>query len=222
VIVDLAPQLHPVCDQGPRGTCAAFATSAVHEHARHRRGRTDPQLCVELLLWRAKQLDGLPGDATTFDAAARALHDDGHCPEVLWPYDVSRDPSVASPTPPTAALAADVARRATMTQLGGGRQPLLETLRDGRCVIIGIELWEGFYACREPALPDPAHDIDPGALHAVCLVGVDDAAGRVKVRNSWGTGWGQNGYAWMPIDALDMVLREAWTVVDDLDDTPDS
>jgi C1A family cysteine protease len=40
------------------------------------------------------------------------------------------------------------------------------------------------------------------------------------VRNSWGTAWGQDGYAWMPIDALDVVLRDAWTVVDDVDDHP--
>jgi len=30
--------------------------------------------------------------------------------------------------------------------------------------------------------------------HAVCIVGYDDAAQCFKVKNSWGTGWGESGY----------------------------
>jgi hypothetical protein len=36
--------------------------------------------------------------------------------------------------------------------------------------------------------------IDTGTNHAVAIVGYDDAGGYWWVRNSWGTGWGDNGY----------------------------
>ena len=45
-------------------------------------------------------------------------------------------------------------------------------------------------------------------------VGYDDAAKRVLVRNSWGSGWGQKGYFTMPYDYVaDRDLSDDfWTV----------
>ena len=37
-----------------------------------------------------------------------------------------------------------------------------------------------------------------GVNHAVCLVGWDDGGGYWIMKNSWGTGWGENGYMWIP------------------------
>ncbi len=33
--------------------------------------------------------------------------------------------------------------------------------------------------------------------HAIMLVGWDDSRGAWKLKNSWGTGWGESGYMWM-------------------------
>lgn len=41
-----------------------------------------------------------------------------------------------------------------------------------------------------------------GARHAVAICGYDDAKRAVKVMNSWGTGWGDNGYTWIDYDFL--------------------
>jgi cathepsin L len=39
---------------------------------------------------------------------------------------------------------------------------------------------------------------DPGAInHCVTLVGWNDAKGAWLIKNSWGTGWGMNGYMWI-------------------------
>ena len=37
----------------------------------------------------------------------------------------------------------------------------------------------------------------PNINHAVVIVGWDDVAGAWHVRNSWGAGWGEGGYAWV-------------------------
>jgi C1A family cysteine protease len=39
---------------------------------------------------------------------------------------------------------------------------------------------------------------DSGSVdHAVLIVGWDDSKGAWRIKNSWGTGWGESGYAWI-------------------------
>jgi C1A family cysteine protease len=216
-VVDHAPDLLPVRDQGRRGTCLAFAATAVHEHARlRRRGTICPELSVELLFWRCKQLDGLPGqDGTRFVSASAALADPGQCMESLWPYDPARSPT-SRYAPPASALRPDHLRRSTLSALPATAEAASAVLREGGTLLAGIELWDAFYECRAAELQAPAGDLD-SARHVVCLVGVDEAHDAIKLRNSWGTGWGDGGYAWLSRDGLTAVLIEAWTVTDDID-----
>jgi C1A family cysteine protease len=216
---DHAHDLLPVRDQGRRGTCVAFAATAVHEHARLRRsGAVEAELSVELLFWRCKQLDGLPSqDGTTFNAARDALADPGQCAETLWPYDPSRR-RTSEYAPPASATRLEQLKRSTMSVLMATTETASAVLREGRTILAGIELWDSFYECRTADLTPPAGDLD-GARHALCLVGVDEMRDTIKLRNSWGTNWGKGGYAWLPRDALALVLIEAWIVTDDIDST---
>jgi C1A family cysteine protease len=216
-LVDHAPDLQPVRDQGRRGTCLPCAATAAHEHARlGRRGISCPELSVELLFWRCKQLDGHPDqDGTNFAATGTALADPGQCEESVWPYDAARS-NTTEYTPPAVATKPDQLRRGTLQRLTANTQSVREALLDGAVVLAGVELWDGFYDCRAAKLPAPARDLD-GARHAVCLVGFDETDETIKLRNSWGPNWGEAGYAWVDEDALGQVLIEAWTIIDDID-----
>jgi hypothetical protein len=44
--------------------------------------------------------------------------------------------------------------------------------------------------------------------HQVCLVGLDVEREAVRVRNSWGTGWADSGYAWLRFEDYDRLLME--------------
>ena len=54
----------------------------------------------------------------------------------------------------------------------------------------------------EFAFPGPQDSVQGG--HAVVAIGYDDSRkigkhkGALKIRNSWGTGWGEVGYGWLP------------------------
>jgi hypothetical protein len=54
----------------------------------------------------------------------------------------------------------------------------------------------GVYIC------NPATGIDGG--HCIVIVGYDDSKQAWLVRNSWGTGWGMNGYCWFGYNQCDM------------------
>lgn len=48
--------------------------------------------------------------------------------------------------------------------------------------------------------------------HAVSLIGYDDKKEAFILRNSWGTSYGDNGYAWFPYEDFNKVL-ECWTCI---------
>lgn len=49
--------------------------------------------------------------------------------------------------------------------------------------------------------------------HQVCVVGNSVEHQRVLIRNSWGTGWGDEGHAWLSWNDLDLLLHEGGDVV---------
>jgi hypothetical protein len=78
---------------------------------------------------------------------------------------------------------------------------VFELIQIGRPVVLGLKLTPGLMQLnsREALTCDgnPHHFV---GLHAVCAVGIkklpDDSRG-IVVRNSWGTSWGQGGYAFL-------------------------
>ena len=50
--------------------------------------------------------------------------------------------------------------------------------------------------------------------HAVVAVGYDDAKKRLIMRNSWGTGWGDRGYFYLPYEYITTpnLAADFWTI----------
>ena len=53
----------------------------------------------------------------------------------------------------------------------------------------------------------------PTSNHAVMIVGWDDNKQAWLMRNSWGTTWGENGYAWVHYQSNNIGRRAAWVLV---------
>ena len=72
----------------------------------------------------------------------------------------------------------------------------------------------------EIPFPTPGDAIVGG--HAIVAIGYDDAkviknansgaqvVGALQIRNSWGTGWGDGGYGWLPYDYVLKGLAIDW------------
>ena len=210
-LIDLRETIGPAGDQGRRGTCVAFAVTALHAAAA---GGLRVSLSEEYLFWGAKQRDGRAGDGTTYEAAAQALGDDGQCLSELWPYDDTQSHQVAGYGPPSGAASDAKNRRATCAEVGTDVSEVRALLDAGAPVAIGIPIWADFETTDGAGVVAlPAGFGQLPLEHAVAIVGHDPGRGAVLVRNSWGTAWGDDGHAWIDESILAYSgLARAWSV----------
>lgn len=192
---DLRPLFGPVRDQGSRPTCLAFAASDVHAGA-----RADwlPLSC-EFVFYRAQQRAARPPSAgATLPHMLDALRYDGQPEESGWPY-LSRTPTDAATWCPPASPGPLFGRDGQ--QSPASFAAACSHLVAGRPVMLLMALSGSFFS------PTPTGVVVPGAgevpqpslRHAVIGVarGVVDGEEAILVRNSWGSGWGLNGHAWV-------------------------
>ena len=90
-------------------------------------------------------------------------------------------------------------------------------LAAGYPFIAGITVFESFESKkvkRSGRAPMPRRHEKLRGGHAVLAVGYEDAHGHFIVRNSWGKGWGMNGYFTLPYDYLTHrhLADDFWTI----------
>lgn len=190
----------PILDQGARGMCLAMAATSSHERARAERHLLSPEALWQYVV--SHGLTGPSGSGTTVPAIAAALSDDGQPALTDWPFDPAAQDPQAQPEGLHAPPWFLSTQRTVPTTV-----PEVRTLVSaGETPIIGVRLAEPFYTVGSSGLLDPIASSDPHlGGHAVSVVatGVHPVRGDLfAVRNSWGTGWGAGGYAWIDEDSL--------------------
>ena len=96
-----------------------------------------------------------------------------------------------------------------------------EALSNEKPVVIAMrvfpsfEAWQGGDNYRHD--PDLEFQVD---YHAVTVVGYDDERRALKIINSWGTDWGDDGFFWMDYRAARQLIAEAYVTTDRLFDEP--
>ena len=143
LVVDFRASLRPAGDQGRRGTCVAFAVTAIHERDRTVGDAMPEDLAEEMLFWGAKQIDGDTTSGTRFSSVDAALRRWGQPAEELWPYDDARDHRAADYEPPLAALDAANCHTSALRPVPLDRAAIEAELAVGRPVVIGIPVWDG-------------------------------------------------------------------------------
>jgi C1A family cysteine protease len=207
VSVDLRPMLLPVRDQGHRGTCLAFAVTAIYEVLRAAGTPVAEDLAEEAVYWGCKQVDGNWTTGTSFQSASAALPRWGQPVEVNWPYDPRRPDGVPY-HPPVAAGGADW-HQAGLRSVTTTSAEVRSLLAGSVPVALGITLYPSFY---RPSGTGHIADPQPGeprkGRHAVVAVGFDDDD--ILIRNSWGPAWGMDGYGWITDSYVDGHTTDVW------------
>jgi len=226
---DLREWCPPIEDQGRLGSCTANAGVALVEYF-ERRAFGKHVDASRLFLYKAtRNLLNLKGDTGAYlRTTMGALVLFGVPPEKFWPYqekDVEKEPpafcyafaanfhtiNYFSLDPPGTKPAALIER--IKTYLAGGVPSMF-----GFTVYTSID-----QAGPGGEIPFPGVKEKVSGGHAIVAVGYDDAkkiknrekgaketVGAFLIRNSWGEGWGDNGYGWLPYDYVGAGLAEDW------------
>jgi len=224
--VDLRPQCPPVYDQGQIGSCTANAIAAAHEfdQMKQKLGTPSPFTPSRLFIYyNERSIEGTTGSdsGAQIRDGMKSLAQQGVCREdPTWPYDADPFPpnNKLTQQPPQAAYTEAANYVAVQYQ----RLPQVLTqmkgcLASGYPFVFGFTVYQSFESqqvAQTGVAPMPQSGEQVLGGHAVMAVGYDDSQQRFIVRNSWGTGWGMQGYFTMPyLYATDAQLAsDFWTV----------
>jgi C1A family cysteine protease len=168
------------------------------------------------LYYNERVIEGDPsqdGGAMIHDGLS-GLHKFGWCPETVWPFDPAQLLTQPSPAAYLAAKPNEIGTYANMD--GAPADSFKLTLAHGRGIVFGFDVYTAFES-DEVAKTGILHKPAPGEQllggHCVMLAGHDDTRQAFKVRNSWGTGWGLNGYYYMDYDYVFSELASDFWVI---------
>jgi C1A family cysteine protease len=219
--VDLSANFPPIEDQQSIGSCTANAAVGLYEYFERKAFGKHIDASRLFVYKTTRDLLGWSGDTGAYlRSTMEALALLGAPPESYWPYDTLR----YDVEPPSFVYALGSKFTATkyfrLDPNGASGAQALDNIR--RFLAAGFPSMFGFPVYQEfdNPLPGALIAFPSGAGyrggHAIDAVGYDDNLmingdkGALRVRNSWGTGWGDNGYGWMSYRYVTEGLATDW------------
>jgi len=233
---DLRKHCSPIKNQGNLGSCTAHAAVGIVEYFQNRAFKKHVE-GSELFVYKAtRQLMGVTGDTGAWlRNTMGALVLCGVAPEKHWPY-TDRDPEFDREPPAFVYSVADnyeTLKYFCHDPLRANVSPeaVLSSVRF--YLSVGIPSMFGFWGfpsfdrCNVPGgIPFPCTGEKAEWGHAIAAVGYDDdkvlkntacnttTEGALLIRNSWGDGWGDKGYGWLPYEyVLKRLALDFWSLL---------
>jgi len=211
--VSLEQYFPPIGDQGQYGTCVVWATGYNVKTAMNALEKkwTATQLASTSNqtspkdLWYALDKKGSNCNGANFEPAFDALMSKGAKSMQAVPYDMKNSCSgtTTGDTNNKVQKYRMIAYKNSETQKEGMTVNNFKNyLKNRQPIAFGAQLGERFMLCKSDAVLSEDGDKVQGqhAYHALALVGYDDNKNAFRVRNSWGTSWGDKGSIWIDYD----------------------
>lgn len=219
---DIRRYCSPIENQGALGSCTAQAVIGCAEflHNRYRRPVVDGS---RLFLYKVtRNVLGWTGDTGAYiRTTMHALGAFGAPPERYWPHNIADFDVEPTPFAYSYARAYRGLCYYRHDRNGRSREDLLEMIKRMMSyalpVVFGFTVYDFGDDGGNFHMPEPGQR--PYGGHAIVAVGyddnhvIDDVPGALLIRNSWGTGWGQDGYGWLPYGyVLEGLSSDFWTL----------
>lgn len=211
-LIDLRPGMPKVYDQLDLGSCTANALGGLAEYLMMKQGKTHYTPSRLFIYYNERAIEGsVSEDSGAAIADGAYVLEKYGCPsESKWWYNTSK-----FRVKPNKSVFAE-----GLKHLVGGVHAVHQSLDDMRKVLAsgypiagGFTVYDSFEnddVAKSGIVPFPGRFEQVLGGHAVLLVGYDDSKEWFIVRNSWGEGWGDHGYCYMPY--------RIWTDADMADD----
>ena len=223
--VNWIPRLPMVRNQAARGTCVAFALTALHEYCLAQRG-INITLSEQHLYYEAKQIDGTSAACGTWHSdAAQVLAERGQCRASVWPYSILPPCNNHGNLPANARSDAANYRFQAQPLPSNSVSAMKAALAEESLVSLSIPVYNSWFQSSETQRSGRItlrleEEPDEGG-HAIVLVGYQNdenapGGGYFILRNSWNGMWGTEcpygvGYGTIPYQYITEDCWEAYT-----------
>jgi len=227
--IDLRAWCSPIEDQESLGSCTSQAGAGLVEYF-ERRATGRHIDASRLFLYKAtRNLLHWTGDTGAFlRSTMGAMSLFGVPPEEYWPYDLAAFDTEPATFCYAFAQSFQAISYYRLDPIGTTPRVLLNRIKTylaaGLPSMFGFTVYSSYSQASETGkfpIPTPGEAVVGG--HAVDAVGYDDTmkikntspgatetTGAFLVRNSWGTGWGNAGYGWIPYEYVLQGLAVDW------------
>lgn len=190
----------PVFDQGQLGSCTANGILGLRGYYMIASGLVWTELSRLFLYFKERELEGSINEdsGAMIRDGMKVLQSVGCAPEIDFPYEPATFAQQPSKTAELDAGQFKIAAYHRVTSL----KSLKAAIASGQPVVFGFRVYPSFESQSVAdtglvPIPDTTKEQCLGG-HCVVAVGYDDTTQLVEVRNSWGAGWGDKGYCYMP------------------------
>lgn len=195
----------PILDQKGTNSCTGFASASLYRYHLHQNfnefqpsplfnywlGRHVPRLG-----WENEDEGAMPRDVM------QSMISNGVIREEFWPF--SENPEIVNRRPPQTLLAAAKSNRVIegkyVRMLANDNLfHLKHSLVQGLPFLVGVDVYSSFFDTGDDGLvPMPQTNQTFEGGHLLWANGFSDELQCFRCPNSWGTGWGKDGIAWIP------------------------
>lgn len=232
--IDLRKWCPPIFDQGQLGSCTANAGAGLLEYIEIKTRKKYIEASRLFLYKVTRNLMHETGDTGAYlRKTMEAMVLIGIVPEEYWPYKIPQFDE--EPTAFCFAVASNfqclkyISLDPTTMSHDDILVQIKKTLAGGLASIFGFTVYDSIAQTKTNGgkIPFPTDKENIRGGHAIMAVGYDDkitvtneldgsqTTGAFLIRNSWGTGWGDNGYGWLPYKyVLTGLAQDWWTLID--------
>ena len=210
--VDLTEWASPVEDQQHLGSCTAQAIVGAYELLLKKNySEQFVDLSRLFVYYNSRLLENYVNEdvGAYVHNGIKAVDRFGVCKESIWPYNIH----MFAVEPTNIAYNEANNRKLKFYSKVDNPTQIIEALDNGLPVVIGVFLFDGFDQVTKssPILAMPRAEEETDGGHAMCVTGYDKQKELFKVRNSFGTNWGENGYCYITFDYAQDYFNDCWT-----------
>jgi C1A family cysteine protease len=214
--IDLRADGPLVWDQGQLGSCVAHGVLGAVNYAEKYESNTVLSPSALFTYYVGREIEGtIPWDSGLYVRdGIKAVNSAGVADRWAWQYDISR----FTEKPPAHAYGSALAERAIEYARVTSLDMVNVALQEKLPVVFGATVYDSiFYVGSDGIVPMPDPNDTPAGGHCMLIVGWRPQDNRFIIRNSWGTGWGDEGFCYIDSAYLDphnpyVFASDFWTI----------